>query len=480
MSIVNLHECIVCNNSVRNKLLAQPYFAYDANAADKLSLLHSAENIVLGVSWAGAKILFELFSSLSIDECCNVWGIKDIEPDWLKSDSCFNLIESPAPMWWIVNNIVIPNTIELEESLLFILFGLSYNTFPIVGVADIFHSYTWSEPFHDTFSVLNETIVNDVDRFGRFIWWDIFCQNQHVKGDVGKTFSTAIKQVKDVYFSIPTLVKPLALGRVWCLFELTYALTTPTALFKLVNKSRKKLPSFGNPLDYVVDVRDAASFLPADKDMLLSLMEVRFDGGCEYANSAIQERFIPLYLSQCLLDYAIEGSLEAIKVLTQNNTIDLSAVSRHDGTTLLHLAVRYGHENIVRFLLDNKVSVNCSNYLQRTPLHEASQAGAADMCQLLLENGADVDAVDDDGDTGLHMADNVEVINVLLLFGANPTIENTCDEFPPRIAQMLKSTTTPYMIEVLKQAEEEWNEEDDESGSDGDGASESEVDDNSK
>jgi len=47
---------------------------------------------------------------------------------------------------------------------------------------------------------------------------------QHVKGEVDKTFKQAIQQVSQVAFSLPDPAAPIALGRVWCLFELGNAI----------------------------------------------------------------------------------------------------------------------------------------------------------------------------------------------------------------------------------------------------------------
>jgi hypothetical protein len=468
------HEELVRKNSIRKLLLSQRDVNYDSAAADRLMAIHLDRKKVLGVSWHGARTIFDMFENLTLDACRDLWNLtvptewmnsredpQDINP--LDTTQYFTLSKSPAPMWWIVENIVVPQTISSHESLLFLLFGLTVNSFPIVGVASLFHSYTWSEELHDTYETLNEAINSDVDRFGRFIWWDMFCQNQHAAGDVAETFKTAINQVDKVLFSVPNLVRPQALGRVWCLFELTHALLTPTVKLELVNKSRKQHRSYGDPLQYITDVNDATATYLADKDMLLNLMESSIDGGCEAANKAIRELFIPCFVTQCLLDLVIDGQLTEIAALVSKyNMTDLRDVARQDKTTLLHLAAKHGHLDIVIFLLEHNADVKAQNFIESTPLHEASRNGHGPICDMLIVNGANIDALDDDGETPLHVATNIEVVQVLLTYNANPTIENKYDEFTPQVCMRLmgvmglRGEVSPEMIALVADAESQW------------------------
>ena len=55
----------------------------------------------------------------------------------------------------------------------------------------------------------------------------------------------------------------------------------------------------------------------------------------------------------------------------------------------------------------------------RTALHLSSIRGTDDMMRLLLENGADVSAIDFHGNTPLHYCGHIETIQCLLEFGSD-------------------------------------------------------------
>jgi ankyrin repeat protein len=140
---------------------------------------------------------------------------------------------------------------------------------------------------------------------------------------------------------------------------------------------------------------------------------------------------------------AIAGNLELVILLVQHGA-NLTALSRNQfGDLPIHLAVAYGHENIVHWMLDNGVPVDIRNRLgatplhsaahnsrlaiarflldkgaavnakvtnsdNRTPLHEAAATGSVDLVELLLDHGADINAVtSDENQTPLHWAEKV-------------------------------------------------------------------------
>jgi ankyrin repeat protein len=78
----------------------------------------------------------------------------------------------------------------------------------------------------------------------------------------------------------------------------------------------------------------------------------------------------------------------------------------YDGWTPLHLAAFFGHVDAARLLLDHGAEVNAvsQNALTNTPLHAATAGKHADVALLLIEHGADGHTADSGGYTPLQIA----------------------------------------------------------------------------
>ena len=97
------------------------------------------------------------------------------------------------------------------------------------------------------------------------------------------------------------------------------------------------------------------------------------------------------------------GHVEIVKFLIDNGAA-VNAVEL-DSRSALHFATIRGHLSIVRLLLENKADVNLRKRLGLTPLHIVAQySKQTDLVQVLLDHGADIEAPDDRGDTPLDWA----------------------------------------------------------------------------
>ncbi|KAJ2356233.1 hypothetical protein IWW50_002837 [Coemansia erecta] len=72
----------------------------------------------------------------------------------------------------------------------------------------------------------------------------------------------------------------------------------------------------------------------------------------------------------------------------------------------------------------DKSKVNEKDENGYTPLHAAASWKHLQLLQYLLDNGGDVDIVDSDGDTPLHICEDIKCAELLLARGADPEKKN--------------------------------------------------------
>lgn len=116
------------------------------------------------------------------------------------------------------------------------------------------------------------------------------------------------------------------------------------------------------------------------------------------------------------------------------------AAAEPDGTTALHWAIRLGHEDLARQLLEAGASATARNRYDVTPLGLASESGSADVVMQLLARGADVNTVVHEGETALMVAaraGNAGAVRALLTAGADP---NRAEEWQGQTALMVAAT----------------------------------------
>lgn len=93
-----------------------------------------------------------------------------------------------------------------------------------------------------------------------------------------------------------------------------------------------------------------------------------------------------------------------------------------NGTTLLHWAVSNSCVEIVNALIEGGAEVNAVNNDGWTPLHPAAEIGNTEIVNVLVKRGASVDAIGCNGLTPLHLAaqnNHKDVVEVLLNNKAN-------------------------------------------------------------
>ena len=133
-----------------------------------------------------------------------------------------------------------------------------------------------------------------------------------------------------------------------------------------------------------------------------------------------------------LYDYLHSGSLDKVRQWLDQRPEDLNAYVS-DGYTPLQVACMFGHEAVVSFLLDRFALVNTisDNQARTTALHLAvsfrDEDVAARIAELLIANGAEMNAPQKGGQTPLHHAvakGSLKVVEVLVLSGADPFLKD--------------------------------------------------------
>ncbi len=111
----------------------------------------------------------------------------------------------------------------------------------------------------------------------------------------------------------------------------------------------------------------------------------------------------------CNPDTSCDNKTAAVrKLFNKNNSYEnpqfLNAHDPLSGTTLLITAASKGLVDVCKILIDNGADVNAKDDCGYTPLHEAAYRGHLKVYELLLDNGANINATDKYGRTPLYEA----------------------------------------------------------------------------
>lgn len=125
-------------------------------------------------------------------------------------------------------------------------------------------------------------------------------------------------------------------------------------------------------------------------------------------------------------------------------------------TAKFEKAVKNNDLKTVTELLDSGVPVSLRFPISREehsgippwtePIHEAASKEHVDMVRLLLDRGAETNALDDSGNTPLHFADDIETAKLLIERGANVSARNDEGSEPIHYAAYSQSTAKPLAL----------------------------------
>mmetsp|Transcript_29345 Transcript_29345/g.73861 ORF Transcript_29345/g.73861 Transcript_29345/m.73861 type:complete len:167 (+) Transcript_29345:87-587(+) len=127
-----------------------------------------------------------------------------------------------------------------------------------------------------------------------------------------------------------------------------------------------------------------------------------------------------------LWDAAADGDLAMCKKRMESSFTKVNATDPQ-GKTALHEASRWGHADVIEFLVENGADLSMQADEGTTALHLAAEYGHTDAIRSLVKLGADVNCVDWNEDTPLMSAagrKQVDAVKVLLELGADITLKN--------------------------------------------------------
>ncbi|ETW09988.1 hypothetical protein H310_00399 [Aphanomyces invadans] len=293
-----------------------------------------------------------------------------------------------------------------------------------IGRATHFVSHAWKYSFCDLVAAIEIYFLSlppPESKDGVFFWIDLFVVDQHnaparPHSWWSTTFVDAIRTIGKVVLVFQPFLDPIPLKRAWCLWEVFAALQTraaidvamPTEQWTDYRVSLRE--NYRNVIDTLqaLDARHAEAFNPNDKDEIFRAIEqgVGFDG----LNTRVRQ--------------LVAGIL-------------LVGVTRHSCQDA----------NLQRLtdMLDLGPDINTvSTFL--TPLGVASDMNSPLVVDFLLARGADVNAIMAWGHTALHVAcraGHADIVRLLLLAGANPSLRNTAGRTPHEEATYMASNPIP-------------------------------------
>lgn len=147
---------------------------------------------------------------------------------------------------------------------------------------------------------------------------------------------------------------------------------------------------------------------------------------CYYKKPEVTAVLLKYVDEMTLFEAAATGKFDVVAhlVFTYPQSINEYA---DDGFTPLGLACFFGRYEIARYLVLKGADVNLpsNNGFNVFPLHSAATGNYTDIARLLVENGAQVNVVQQAGATPLHSAaqhGNLELLILLLEYGAEVNI----------------------------------------------------------
>lgn len=167
----------------------------------------------------------------------------------------------------------------------------------------------------------------------------------------------------------------------------------------------------------------------------LEVVQLLLDNGAEVNSKTASDHYTALIL-------AAQHENSAVTKLLISAGADISAENGY-GNTALHEACHAGNIEVAKELVAAGANVNAVNHKGSTPIHtlcygESPGTHTVEFLKFLLASGSNLDAADKRGMTPLLVcctSGRVDLIEVLVEFGANPKVEDDQGRGAMAIAQ---------------------------------------------
>lgn len=135
------------------------------------------------------------------------------------------------------------------------------------------------------------------------------------------------------------------------------------------------------------------------------------------------------------LSHACEmGRIKVVEALIAIGA-NINDAQDQDGLSVLHWAAIGGHADVCQLLVNAGIDVDCQDLVGRTALHYAAYGGYVNSMLVLLENKAKFNSQDIEGVTSLHWAcskGHMDAVKLLIQYNASiNTMEHTEDRYTP-------------------------------------------------
>ena len=128
---------------------------------------------------------------------------------------------------------------------------------------------------------------------------------------------------------------------------------------------------------------------------------------------------------QRMIDKAIDADYNNAAYDYQQNSLVQKLFAAHDekGRNALHIAAYHGFLECAKILVENGADINALDFGQNTPLHIACSRKSVELVYLLVEQGCAIDIANFKGVTPLHFAareKDIKILHFLLDNGCDP------------------------------------------------------------